>query len=146
VAAVVQKLDPGRVVLIGHSMGGDVVVAAAKRMADRVAGIVWVDSYRELGAPRTTSSIEEVVAPFRANFREHTAAFVRTMFTPGTDPGLVDRIAADMSSAPPQVAIPAIESLLAYWREVPPALDALRVPVVAINAGYLPTDVESFRR
>jgi pimeloyl-ACP methyl ester carboxylesterase len=35
--------------LIGHSMGGDVVVEAARRLGDRVAGLVWVDTYGTLG-------------------------------------------------------------------------------------------------
>jgi len=36
VAAVVRKLDLKRVVLVGHSMGGDVVVAAARLLKGRV--------------------------------------------------------------------------------------------------------------
>ena len=49
-AAVVRKLDLKRVVLVGHSMGGDVVVAAARLLKGRVVGLIWVDDYKDLGA------------------------------------------------------------------------------------------------
>ncbi len=40
VAAVVEKLGLNETVLIGHSMGGDVIVEAARLMTDRVRGLV----------------------------------------------------------------------------------------------------------
>ena len=40
--AVVEQLGLGEVVLIGHSMGGDVIVEAALRLGDQVAGLIWV--------------------------------------------------------------------------------------------------------
>jgi pimeloyl-ACP methyl ester carboxylesterase len=45
VAAVVDRLGLKSVVLVGHSMGGDVVVEAARRLQGRVIGLVWVDDY-----------------------------------------------------------------------------------------------------
>ena len=70
VAAVVETLGLARVILIGHSMGGDVIVEAARRLRGRVAGLVWVDVYRKLDAPPTAERIEAFVAPFRADFPE----------------------------------------------------------------------------
>ena len=49
VAAVVEKLDLDNVVLVGHSMGGDVIVETALRLRGRIAGLVWVDVYSKLG-------------------------------------------------------------------------------------------------
>ena len=40
VAAVVRHLGLGEVVLIGHSMGGDVVVETALRLGGQVLGVV----------------------------------------------------------------------------------------------------------
>ena len=37
--AVVEELALGDLVLIGHSMGGDVIVEAALRLPDQVVGI-----------------------------------------------------------------------------------------------------------
>jgi hypothetical protein len=40
-------------VLIGHSMDGDVVVEMALRLRDQVVGVVWADTYNPLGDPDT---------------------------------------------------------------------------------------------
>ena len=146
VAAVVNELALERIILIGHSMGGDVIVEAARRLPGRVAGLVWVDTYRQLGTPRTSGQLQVVLAPFRASFADTTRDFVRGMFPPTADPSLVERVAEDMSSAPPAVALGALESALGFDREIPAALAAMKLPVVAINPDYRPTDVASLER
>jgi pimeloyl-ACP methyl ester carboxylesterase len=146
VAAVVEQLGLERIILIGHSMGGDVIVEAARRLPGRVAGLVWVDAYKQLGTPRTPEQLQAFMAPLRANFVEATRAFVRGMFPPSSDRSLVERVAADMSAAPPAVALGAAESAMSFDREIPRALQKLNLPVVAINPDYAPTDIASLER
>jgi len=146
VAAVVRKLDLKRVVLVGHSMGGDVVVAAARLLKGRVVGLVWVDDYKELGPPSSDEDIEAFVAQFRADFPGMANKVVRSLFREDADPALVDRIAKDMASAPPQVGTTSIESSFKYAREIPGALAELKLPVIAINADNGPTNVASLEK
>jgi pimeloyl-ACP methyl ester carboxylesterase len=147
VAAVVEKLDLKRVVLIGHSMGGDVIVAAARQLPGRVAGLVWVDAYKELESTNTPEEVQAFMAPFRANFEAATRNFVRgRMFVPSSDPALVEHVAADMSSEPPAVGLGALESALTFDREIPGALKELNLPVFAINPDNRPTDIASMKR
>ena len=73
-------------------MGGDVAVAAARRLGQRVNGVVWLDTYRQLGTNRTADEVEALVRPFRTDFRETTRSFVRGMFPaqhpiPSIEPG-----------------------------------------------------------
>ena len=143
VAAVVRKLDLKRVVLVGHSMGGDVVVAAARLLKGRVVGLIWLDDYKALGPPSSDAEIEAFAAKFRADFPRVTNLFVRSLFRADADPALVDRVARDMASAPPKVGVTSIESSFKYAREIPAALAELKLPVIAINADNGPTDVAS---
>lgn len=146
VAAVVRKLDMKRVVLVGHSMGGDVVVAAARLLKDRVVGLIWVDDYKELGSPSSDVEIEAFAAQFRADFPGMANKLVRSLFRADADPALVDRIAKDMASAPPQVGVTSIESSFKYAKEIPGALAELKLPVIAINADNGPTNVASLAK
>jgi len=146
VAAVVEKLGLRRVILIGHSMGGDVIVEAARRLPGRVAGLVWVDAYKQLGAGRPPEQVQAFVARLRADFTDSTRAFVRGMFLPSSDRALVERVAADMSSAPSEVALGAVENAMNYSREMPRTLAELKLPGVAINPDNAPTDVASMER
>jgi pimeloyl-ACP methyl ester carboxylesterase len=146
VAAVVEKLGLERTILVGHSMGGDVIVEAARRLKGRVIGLVWVDVYKQIGAARTPEQVRTFMAPFRSNFAEATRSFVRGMFPPGSEESLVERVAADMSSAPPAVALPAMEAAITFDRRIPGALQELKLPVVALNPYTPPTDRASLKR
>ena len=147
VAAVVNRLGPGPAVLIGHSMGGDVIVEAAVRLPGRIAGLVWVDTYRSLGKGRSPEEVERFAAPFRSDFPSSTREFVRTMFPASADPGLVDRVVEDMASAPPEVALSALEHAISFKPEIVSSLPSLRLPFVAINPDDGgPTDVEGLER
>jgi pimeloyl-ACP methyl ester carboxylesterase len=148
VVAVVDDIGAPKVALVGHSMGGDAIVHAARRLGDRVVGLVWVDAFRSLGNEQESSpdDVEAFLAPFRADFASAAKRFVRNLLPESADAGLVDRIATDIVTTPREVAL----SSLRYARNRQPAiLEALphiTAPIVAINPDIAPTDVDSMRR
>jgi pimeloyl-ACP methyl ester carboxylesterase len=146
VAAVVDSLGLEGVVLVGHSMGSDVIVEAAKRLPGKVAGLVWVDEYQSLETPFTAAQVDAFAVKFRKDFRGSTEGFVRGMFAPNADPKLVDRVAKDMASAPPAVGLNALRNTLLNGASIPAALAEIKLPVVAINADRHPTDHESLAK
>jgi pimeloyl-ACP methyl ester carboxylesterase len=146
VVAVAEQLGLGELVLIGHSMGGDVIVEAAVRLGDRVAGLVWVDTYNTLGEPGTDEEVEAFAAPFREDFGSATRVLVRRLFTPDADAELVEWVAADMSAAPPEIAIDALRHAVGNEPGILAGLRELTAPVVAINPDARPTDTEALRR
>ncbi len=146
VSQVIEKLGISEAILIGHSMGGDVIVAAAPRLQGRIKGLVWIDTYNQLGNYRTAEQTEAFVAPFRNAFEEKTNSFVRSMFPPGSDPSLISKVAKDMSSAPPDIAIGALKSAMTYDQKVTVALDELDLPVIAINPDKPATDSLSMKK
>jgi pimeloyl-ACP methyl ester carboxylesterase len=143
---VAEQLDLGELVLIGHSMGGDVIVEAALRLGDRVAGLVWVDTYDTLGEPQTDEELEAFLAPFREDFGTATRALVGRLFTADADAALVEWVAADMSAAPPELAIDALQHAVGNEPGILAGLQELTAPVVAINPADRPTDTEALRR
>jgi pimeloyl-ACP methyl ester carboxylesterase len=141
VVRVVNALpDYQKVVLVGHSMGGPVVVEAARRLEGRVVGVIGVDTLRGIGAPPPAAADTAAqLVPFEQDFIGTTRAFVTgNFFTPNSDPTLVRRIADDMSLAPPEVALPALRGLNAWDAET--AIKAAAVPITLINAALPPTD------
>lgn len=143
VAAVVEKLGLQQIILIGHSMGGDVIAEAAKRLPNRVVGMIMVETYKKLGTGRSPDQVQAFIQRLRVDFVDSTRALVKSMFLPKSDSGLVDRVATDMSSAPPAVALPSLESAFNYSRDMPHTLEQLKLPVIAINADNAPTDIPS---
>ena len=145
VAAVIKHLSLERVILIGHSMGGDVSADAALLLPGRVAGLIMVDVYKKLGAGRPAEQIDAFVADFSVDFAPKVQKLVRSMFLTNADPSLVEFVAKDMSSAPPAVALSAMRSSFTHSRQITHDFEHLKLPVIALNPDNEPTDVESMR-
>ncbi len=136
VAAVVARLGLKRVVLVGYSMGGPVSVEAARRLGDRVAGVVGVDTfYTGFVAPKEEQKINEMLKPFEQNYGDTAAGFMRGFFAPGADPALVAAVARRTAAADPKMAIAAMRSTIGWYaRHTPAALEALGPRLRNINA------------
>jgi pimeloyl-ACP methyl ester carboxylesterase len=148
VAAVARQIGAADLVLVGHSMGGDVIVEAALQLAGGIRGLVWIDVYDDLDRDEAVEQdwVDRFVAGLRGDFRAEVDRFVRGMFPPDADPALVDRIAGDMASAPPDIAI---DCLRHAKRNLGPALAGLRtlrLPVVSIHPAGSGTDEASMLR
>ena len=146
VAAVAKQVPNAHLVLVGHSMGATVAIAAAPLIGPRVAGIVAVDALRSVGLPPLAArDIERHIAPFRADFVGETRKLVTgSLFPPGANRTLVQKIAYDMSLEPPAVAIPSMQALLSV--DLTPLVAAIHVPVFAINSDLAPTDAARIRK
>jgi pimeloyl-ACP methyl ester carboxylesterase len=146
VAAVAREIPNPQLVLVGHSMGADVALAATPLIGERVIGVVAVEALRSVGEPPLTArDIDRRVAPFSADFVGTTRNFVSSsLFEPGADPALVQKVAYNMSLRPPAVAVPSLRALLSM--DLAGLLPSIHVPVYAINSDLLPTDAARIRR
>jgi pimeloyl-ACP methyl ester carboxylesterase len=144
VAAVAEELDLDQIILIGHSMGGPVIIEAARQMPKRVIGLVGVDTFLNLEGHQTQEQIDRRLARLRADFAEDASRLVREIFLPDADPALVEWVVTDMSSGPPEVGIGAMQGYLRFDPEE--ALKEVLAPIYCINSDMRPTNVEAGRR
>ena len=146
VVAVAQQIPNRQLVLVGHSMGAAVVLAATPLLGDRVIGVIAVEALRSVGEPPLSArEIERQVAPFSADFIGATRKLAsEQLFEKGADPQLVQKVAYDMSLEPPAVAVPSMRALLSM--DLNGLLPAIHVPVYAINSDIAPTDAARIRR
>ena len=145
VRAVVEALGLRKVVLAGHSMGGPVILEAARLLPGRVVGLVPVDTGLDVEKVSTPEEVAGLLGAFEKDYRATADQFTRQyMFTPKSDPALIARVAAKNAAAPPDVAIPCLRAAFSY--DARPTLREVRVPAHAVNADLYPTNVEANRR
>ena len=146
VAAVLAQLDLKDAILVGHSMGGAVIVEAALAAPDHVLGLVGVDNFQNVTLKLPPESIDVFVSTFEADFVPRVRAWVGHFFPAGADSALAAGIAADMASAPPAVGLSAMRELLHwYGNRTSERLPLLKVPLMCINADMQPTMVEPIK-
>jgi sigma-B regulation protein RsbQ len=145
VAAVVRATDARNVVLVGHSLGGPVVVEAGLLVPDRVIGVIGVDAFFD---GWTDPAHAKMTDQLRPNFAAGTRAFVRkALFLPTSPAALADSISNAMAAAPPEMALPALDSLLAWSRNrQAAAVSALRAPAGLIMVAGGRAATASFQR
>ena len=148
VKAVAEATGSRSVILIGHSMGGSVIAEAARLMKDRVIGQVGIDTLENIEYPMTREELEGMVGPLEANFQTGCGQFVEAMISPGTDAKLREWIVADMSAAPPNVALSAMKDMMSQYvtGEAARIFEDIRIPVMTVNGDMWPIDYEANRR
>ena len=144
VASVVKKLNLDQAILIGHSMGGDVIVEAAGQMPDRIICLVGADTFHDIEKGYQGAELEKIAIRLEADFVKEVQGFVRQMFPPTADPVLVEWVAGKMSSADPQVGINAFRNLGNY--DLKSAAEKLEIPICSISADLWPTNLDANKK
>ena len=148
VKAVTEATGSRSVILVGHSMGGSVIAEAARLMADRVIGLVGIDTLENIEYSMIQEEFEGMVAPLEKDFQTGCRQFVEAMISPRTDAKLREWILADMSAAPPDVALSAMKSMMSQYitGEAAKIFEDIRIPVMTVNGDLWPIEYEANRR
>jgi pimeloyl-ACP methyl ester carboxylesterase len=144
VAAVIKEEGLRRVILIGHSMGGEVSLEAARILPGRVLGIIGVDTFQDFSEALSREQISSAVAYYKADFKTAMNMIARSMFPWGANPDLVEQVVRGMSAADPKIAVAVVEALFNY--RPAKTLREVRLPIRVINSDHRRTDVEGNRR
>jgi pimeloyl-ACP methyl ester carboxylesterase len=145
VKAVVDKLGLKRIVLVGSSMGGPVSLEAARKLGDKVVGIVAVDTLQDVEQKAPPEQVDKMLQDMKSDYRGETTKFISgNLFSPTTPPAVRKRVLAGATSASPDRSVAILRAAMLY--DPVPALAEIHVPIRAINSDKYPTNVEANRR
>jgi len=145
VKTVVTKLDLKRVVLVGSSMGGPIIVETAKRMPERVVGIVPVDTLQNVEQKLPPEQVDAVIKQLQADYKAAMTSLLNQFFFSANTPEAVKtRVINEVVSRQPEAALAILKGIISY--DPAPALREVKVPIKAINSDLNPTKVEVNRK
>ena len=131
VATVVRGLKLKQVVLVGHSMGGPVALAAAPKLRGILRGIVPVDSVHNVEFSLPADAAKRFVKKFEDDFEGAWTRFMSGFFA-DRDSKILKSILNKLDGVDRKAAISLLASYNRFdWKA---ALAAAQVPVRAINA------------
>jgi pimeloyl-ACP methyl ester carboxylesterase len=150
VNAVMEELDARKVILIGHSFGGEITAEAARLAPKRVIGLIGVDTLHNVEEWFSKEEASKLIGidGFKKDFKASVKVFVEGMLGKDIKPELKEWIIDDMSSAPPNVAISALEEYTGTIadKKMINVFKEVRAPVICINADLWPTNIEANQR
>jgi pimeloyl-ACP methyl ester carboxylesterase len=148
VNAVVCKLDAKKVILIGHSMSGEIVAKASTLMPGRVIGIIGVDTIQNVEDTMPEEQFDTMTTGLKTDFKGTVKNFVESMLGKDMKPELKEWIIDDMSAAPPNVAMSAFKEYVQKFENkgIANLFKEVKVPVRCVNADLWPTNPEVNRK
>lgn len=149
VEAVIKAADVKRAILVGHSMGGPVSLLAAKRMPDRVAAVVGVDTIHNVEFRFPEEHMKQVIAAYETDFEGTMRMFLKGTLPAGADPDLVRQLTDKVLDVDRKMATAVMRTMAAFDQK--DALEGAKVPVRCINAApglpfAMPTAVDTNRK
>ena len=120
-AGAVLEAHPGRLILVGASMGGYAAMAAARRAPERLAGLMLVGSRPEADTPERYAKRAETIALARERGAEGVWEAMReTLFRDESDPDVVARARTLVLDRTEEELVTALEAI----RDRPDSTDA----------------------
>lgn len=137
VATLISELDLKNVVLIGHSMSGNVNLRAYIQIPDRVVGFIGVDNLQMVGhtltegeAQQTNAYLQQFKNDYANTVSQYALGF---LFHVQTDSLVKKRVITDIAALNPAFAIATLRALI--FNEPPferEALPQLKMPLLLI--------------
>ncbi|MDD5116765.1 MAG: alpha/beta hydrolase [Candidatus Omnitrophica bacterium] len=136
IATVVNAAGADKVILIGHSMSGTIILEANRLLKDKVIGLVAVDTLENFEYVATPEDKIKYIEPLKKDFVKNSGPFMRDMFNKNADPRLIEQVVRNVARSNPEIAINTIE----YYFDTPviPLLADVNVPLWCLNADLWP--------
>jgi pimeloyl-ACP methyl ester carboxylesterase len=151
VMAIIQKLKLTKFILIGHSMGVNVILETAFKMPEKTLAIFSIDGYREIPEVLTTEELSALDKKNRKwwadkEFQPFVYNWVKSWPHLDSESAAINKIAMDMSQNDPYAATESMLNMLQwYYSDYPSALKKIPgIPVISIGSESKP-DVNIFR-
>jgi len=144
VATVVNQLKLSKVILIGHSMAGAVILEAKKILKDKVIGIIGVDTYQVLDVGETEERAEQFLSTFKSNYLGSVEAYLGNLFAEGRDTSFTNSIIRDLQKMPKERGIDIFRNILKYNYEK--AVRETNPKIIAVNSDRFPAKLEKVKK
>jgi SAM-dependent methyltransferase/acyl carrier protein/predicted alpha/beta hydrolase family esterase len=137
VVSVIEYLGLNSIILIGHSMGGPVIVEAASYLEKQLIGSVGVDTFHNLlMKPMTQQEIESVCERIK-NYGKDSLQYI-------VDPKLKEYIETCRESLAPEIRDEAFKDMVVYMQTMN---TNFHYPFILINSSqWLPTNIHSAKK
>lgn len=150
VITVIRELELKNVVLIGHSMGGDINLIAANSQPKNIIGFLGIDNFKSAAMPLSKEfknqavTIQQNLITDFANTNEQFARMA--LLTKETPIEITNQVVKDYRNAYQPMGIELMSEIFTLFDVEKKILPQLKLKVYLINVDYMPTDEEPLKQ
>jgi sigma-B regulation protein RsbQ len=150
VNTLISELNLKNVILIGHSLGGDINLIAATAAPAPITGFIAVDMFKNAATPlpaQYNQQLHSILENLKTNFADTNEQFARkALLTPQTDPAIVGRVVNDYRNGYRPMGIAMMPQVFELFKEEQRLLPLLKFKLYLINVDYMPTNEEPLKK
>ncbi len=150
ISELITQLELKNVVLIGHSMSGDIILETAIAYPQHLIGLIGIDNFNIVGKPFTENERKEVegyFSMFESNYKEAVKIYAETsLFHSSTDSLVKERVKRDMSGASERIALNSFRNIFDYLQEESEKLPLLKLRLNLLNSDAHQTDAAALAK
>ena len=145
-----NHLELKNVILIGHSMAGEIVLETALTNHPSIKGIIGVDNFKMIDVQFTAEQIEQMngfMKMIENDFANMAPDYAeRFLLSPATDESVAKRIKSDFANADPKIGFLSLSNYVAYTLNESDKLRNLDYKLYLLNGNYTPTNIQGLER
>lgn len=147
--AFIKALQLQNVVLVAHSMAGDIMLQLASKANTAIKGLVGIDNFKFVEVEFTPEQYQEMskyMNLFETDFKNASQTYAEyALFHPKTSQEVKNQVKQDFSQSNPTVALSAFKNMIQFASGVNAKLETLSRKLYLINNSTLPTNEQGLR-
>lgn len=147
ITTIINKKHLQNIILVAHSMGGEIALDVAAANPQKVIGIIGVDNLKNVGMTITEENkkgMQPYIKEFMANYVAMAEGMARA-FTVSTDSAVLHRIINSYKQADPNIAVPTLMNLYPKAAEARNKLLIMPFEMKFIMCTNTPYDEQAFK-
>ena len=150
ISEFIKAKELKNVILVGHSMSGDILLLADTKFPTQLIGIVGVDNLQSPGRKFTEEDIkqnEAIFSEMEKNFTASVDGYARKfLFPPLADSAIVNRVANDFKKSDSVISVKVLRSVSEAWQNERDLMQKLSHKLYLVNSDMNPTQIDSLRK
>jgi pimeloyl-ACP methyl ester carboxylesterase len=145
VIAVIDALKADKVILVGHSMSGDVITAVADSIPQKIIGLVGIDNFKDISTTRSKEEQDGINGFLQLLHSRYdsviTAYCYSGLFPPKyPDSAIMKKLVSDVLQTDSVVSVKTIEAMIQSSLTEGDRLSKVSLPVHVITSDYAPVN------
>ncbi len=149
VTAFIDAMNLKNVVIIGHSMAGEIMLQTALTGNPKIAGIVGVDNFKTIDVeftPEQMKQMTDFLPLLEKDFKNSAPVYADMMlFHPTTSQEVKDRVKTDFANSDPVIGYGTLICQMQYASADAQRLEQLHYRLYLINSDGYPTNETGLR-
>jgi pimeloyl-ACP methyl ester carboxylesterase len=150
VESVISDAKVDSVILIGHSMSGNINLHVYDKIPQKIIGFIGIDNLQELGhesTPGEAAQTRQFFDTLRKDYKNVAAGFsAGYLFHAQTDSAVKKRVMNDVLAGNPEPSVSILESLSQQYKSEQEIIPKMKIPLLLLAAkGSIKTD-SSFKK